>query len=141
MSVLLHFVFRTYSDILEWQRGHCDSGIYMYDIEYVHVQHTHAHTHIHTHTHTHTHSHAHAHSHSQTHTHTHTHTHTGTVLQTGSCLSLSLRLLKAAAGFPSGDGARQELHPVREGEGEGGIEGDGREGRRERGGGREGGKE
>jgi hypothetical protein len=51
---------KTYSDILDWQRGHCDPGM---------------------------------------------------VLQTGSSLSLSLRLLKAAAGFPSSDGARPQLHP------------------------------
>ena len=38
----------------------------------------------------------------------------GMVLETGSCLSLSLRLLKAAAGFPGNDiTSGQELHPVR----------------------------
>ena len=54
------------------------------------------------------------------------------VLQTGTCLSLSLRLMKAAAGFPSSDGTRQQLHEVSQGGSEGGGCERGREGGRER---------
>ena len=34
------------------------------------------------------------------------------VLHAGSCLSLALRLLKAAAGFPTSSGTREHVHPV-----------------------------